>query len=103
MSVWCCTLQYRGCAVTLVSAAAWGGNALEVALFPLLARAAGLGAALALAAGLTLALTAFAARALPETRGRTPDEIYDAICPPPPSPPHCDVVRVEPCTVSTDM
>ncbi|PZC79341.1 hypothetical protein B5X24_HaOG216490 [Helicoverpa armigera] len=86
--------QYRGCAVALVSAFAWGGNALEVIVFPLVARAAGVSAALALAAALTLALTLFAAYALPETKGLTPDEIYDVLCPPKTS---CDAVVTEGC------
>ncbi|XP_063897629.1 probable metabolite transport protein CsbC [Helicoverpa armigera] len=86
--------QYRGCAVALVSAFAWGGNALEVIVFPLVARAAGVSAALALAAALTLALTLFAAYALPETKGLTPDEIYDVLCPPKTS---CDSVVTEGC------
>lgn len=90
--------------VSLVGLAAWGGNALEVVLFPLAAREGGLGAALALGAGLTLALALFAAAALPETRGRTPHEIYDVICPPAPV---CDTVKTVHCTnkqtVSTKM
>ncbi|KAJ8710940.1 hypothetical protein PYW08_009455 [Mythimna loreyi] len=97
------TYQYRGCVVALVGLAAWGGNLVEVVLFPLAARAAGLGAALALGAALSLALAAFAHAALPETRGRTPQQIYDLICPPAPL---CDSVKTIQCsehTVSTKM
>lgn len=64
----------------LASAGACGGNALEVALFPLAARA-GLRAALALAAALTLAYALFVALLVPETRGRSPEQIYAAVGP----------------------
>lgn len=57
------------------------GNAVEILVFPALVQAAGLAPALALAALLTLALAAFAASAVPETRHRTPDQIYDLLCP----------------------
>ncbi|KAH9643269.1 hypothetical protein HF086_005931 [Spodoptera exigua] len=33
--------EFRGCAVALVSVAAWAANAVEVVLFPLVARGAG--------------------------------------------------------------
>lgn len=64
----------------LASAGASAGNALEVALFPLAARA-GLRAALALAAALTLAYALFAALLVPETRARSPEQIYAAVGP----------------------
>ncbi|XP_045455946.1 solute carrier family 2, facilitated glucose transporter member 6-like [Melitaea cinxia] len=75
--------QFRGCALLLASAGASAGNALEVALFPLAARA-GLRAALALAAALTLAYALFAALLVPETRGRQPEQIYAEVGPAPP-------------------
>lgn len=74
--------EFRGCAVLLVSVAACAANVADVVVFPLVARGAGLAAALALAAALTLALAGFAALALPETRARSPREIYAAVCPP---------------------
>ncbi|XP_047539997.1 solute carrier family 2, facilitated glucose transporter member 8-like [Vanessa atalanta] len=72
--------QYRSCAQMLVTAGGCAGNALEVALFPL-AAAGGLRGALALAAALTLAYALFAALLVPETRGRTPEQIYAAVGP----------------------
>ncbi|CAG4952010.1 unnamed protein product [Parnassius apollo] len=71
--------EFRSCAVLLVTAAAGAGNALEVCVFPLVARSGGLQAAVALAAAVTLAYAAFAFAALPETRRRTPQQIYDAL------------------------
>lgn len=75
-------MQYRGCALLLALVGSHGGNALEVAVFPVITACGGLPAALAVAAALTLAYTAFVVWAVPETRNRTPDQIYDAICPP---------------------
>ncbi|CAK1591375.1 unnamed protein product [Parnassius mnemosyne] len=72
--------EFRSCALLLVTAAAGAGNALEVCVFPLVARGGGgLRAAIALAAAITLAYAAFAFAALPETRRRTPQQIYDAL------------------------
>ncbi|XP_050356284.1 solute carrier family 2, facilitated glucose transporter member 8-like [Nymphalis io] len=73
--------QYRSCALMLVSAGGCAGNALEVALFPLAATAGGLRGALGLAAALTLAYALFAALLVPETRGRSPEQIYAAVGP----------------------
>lgn len=73
--------QYRGCAVLLVTAAASAGNAAETLLFPSVVRAAGLWAALALGAAATLLYALFAVVYIPETRNRSPEDIYDAICP----------------------
>ena len=64
----------------LATLGACAGNALEVGVFPL--AAAGLHVALALAAALTLLYAVFAALAVPETRGRTPQQIYVAVGPP---------------------
>ncbi|XP_049880352.1 probable metabolite transport protein CsbC, partial [Pectinophora gossypiella] len=72
--------RYRGCALIVATAAAAGGNALEVAIFGAVGMY-GVPPAVALAAALTLAYAAFAALALPETRGRDPQQIYDVICP----------------------
>ncbi|XP_075985628.1 uncharacterized protein LOC142982829 [Anticarsia gemmatalis] len=71
--------EYRSCAVTLVGALAWLGNALDVAVFPAVAARGGVAAALALSAALTLALALLALCRVPETRGRTPREIYDIL------------------------
>ncbi|XP_046973634.1 solute carrier family 2, facilitated glucose transporter member 8-like, partial [Vanessa cardui] len=73
--------QYRSCAQMLVTAGGCAGNALEVALFPLAAAAGGLRGALALAAALTLAYALFAALLVPETRARSPEQIYAAVGP----------------------
>ncbi|KPJ20249.1 Sugar transporter ERD6-like 16 [Papilio machaon] len=74
--------KYRGCAVLLVTAAGCVANALEAAAFPLAAALGGLRVALALAAALTLAYAGVAHCLVPETRRRTPREIYAALCPP---------------------
>ncbi|XP_072948394.1 uncharacterized protein [Epargyreus clarus] len=73
--------EYRGCALMLITAAACAGNAVEVGVFPAAAAAGGLRAALALAAALTLAYALFALLAVPETKGRTPEEIYEILYP----------------------
>lgn len=83
---------------------AWAGNAIEVLVFPGVAALGGLGTALGFAATLTLGLSVFAALCLPETKGRTPDEIYDVLCPP--AQPCESVTSVECCskeTVCTNM
>ncbi|CAD0249709.1 unnamed protein product [Spodoptera exigua] len=95
--------EFRGCAVALVSVAAWAANAVEVVLFPLVARGAGLAAALALAAALTLALAALAALALPETRARSPQQIYAAVCRQPAPSATLDSVACSKETVPTAM
>ncbi|XP_026318267.1 uncharacterized protein LOC113229012 [Hyposmocoma kahamanoa] len=76
-----CFAQYRGCAVMVATAAACAGNAAEVLVFPLVAAAGGVRAALALSAALTLLYVAFVAGLVPETRGRSPDEIYEELGP----------------------
>ncbi|XP_013182766.1 PREDICTED: probable metabolite transport protein CsbC isoform X1 [Papilio xuthus] len=73
--------KYRGCAVLLVTAAGCVANALEAAAFPLAAALGGLRGALALAAALTLAYAGAAHCLVPETRRRTPLQIYAALCP----------------------
>lgn len=75
-------LQYRGCAVMVATAAACAGNAVEVFVFPLVAGAGGVRAALALSAALTLLYVVFIAAVVPETRGKSPDEIYEELGPP---------------------
>lgn len=65
----------------LVTAGACIGNAVEVAVFPAAVAAGGLRTALILAAVITLSYALFAIYAVPETRGRTPEEIYNAIYP----------------------
>lgn len=66
----------------LVTAAACVGNALEVCIFPAVTALGGLQAAVALAATATLAYSIAAAFLLPETKDKTPDQIYDQLCPP---------------------
>ncbi|XP_045762979.1 high-affinity hexose transporter HXT6-like [Maniola jurtina] len=73
--------QYRGCALMLVTAGACVGNAIEVAVFPAVVAAGGLRTGLILAAVITLSYALFAICAVPETRGKSPEEIYNAICP----------------------
>ncbi|OWR46305.1 putative spliceosome associated protein [Danaus plexippus plexippus] len=73
--------EYRGCAVMLAIAGACAGNALEVLLFPGVVAFGGLMMALTLAAVLTFLYTVFVALAVPETKDRTPEQIYDVICP----------------------
>ncbi|CAH2097990.1 unnamed protein product [Euphydryas editha] len=88
--------RYRSCALMLASAGGCAGNALEVALFPLAAAAGGLRAALALAAALTGAYALFALALVPETRARSPEQIYAAVGPSrpthpaPPTPDDCE-------------
>ncbi|CAG4939866.1 unnamed protein product [Colias eurytheme] len=89
--------QYRGCALMLVTAAACLGNAVEVGIFPIVASYGGLKAALALAASLTLAYAVFTTVAVPETRLKTPEEIYDALAP---REQPCDSVKVKDCGTS---
>ncbi|XP_038218588.1 facilitated trehalose transporter Tret1-like [Zerene cesonia] len=89
--------QYRGCALMLVTAAACLGNAVEVAVFPVVAACGGLQAALALAAALTLAYATFASFAVPETRLKTPEDIYEALSP---RDRRCDGVKVKDCGTS---
>lgn len=72
----------------LVTAAACVGNALEVCIFPAAAALGGLQAALALAATATLAYSVVAAFLIPETKDKTPDQIYDQLCPQKPPPSH---------------
>ncbi|CAH2057528.1 unnamed protein product, partial [Iphiclides podalirius] len=73
--------EYRSCAMMLVGAVACLANLLEVCVYPLAAALGGPRAALALAAAATLAYAACAARVLPETRGLSPDQIYDRLGP----------------------
>ncbi|CAH2251916.1 jg13817 [Pararge aegeria aegeria] len=73
--------QYRGCASMLITAGASIGNAIEVAVFPAIVAVGGLRAGLILTAIITLSYAIFAFFAIPETRGRTPEEIYNVIYP----------------------
>lgn len=66
----------------LVTAAGCVANALEAAAFPAAAALSGLRGALALAAALTLAYAGAAHCLVPETRRRTPQQVYAALCPP---------------------
>lgn len=50
-------------------------------MFPTIVHNAGLATALAVAATLTLAMATFAFFTVPETMDRTPEEIYEIICP----------------------
>lgn len=65
----------------VATAAACAGNAAEVLLFPLVAGAGGVRAALALSAALTLVYVVFVVVVVPETRGKTPDQIYEELGP----------------------
>ncbi|XP_060807362.1 facilitated trehalose transporter Tret1 [Amyelois transitella] len=67
--------QFRSAALLAATSGTCAGNAAEVALLAAAARG-GLRAALACAGALTALYAAFATLAAPETRGRTPDEIY---------------------------
>ncbi|KAJ2940965.1 hypothetical protein O0L34_g10227 [Tuta absoluta] len=69
--------RYRGCALLVATGASAAGNALEVALFGA-AATAGMHAALGLAAALTIAYALFAIFAIPETRNKEPEEIYES-------------------------
>ncbi|CAK1543327.1 unnamed protein product [Leptosia nina] len=73
--------EYRGCALMLVTVAACAGNALEVGVFPAVVARGGVAAALTLAAMLTSLYAVFATCAVPETRLKTPEEIYQELCP----------------------
>ncbi|KAI5639222.1 sugar transporter domain-containing protein [Phthorimaea operculella] len=68
--------RYRGCALLVATGASAAGNALEVALFGA-AATAGMHAALGLAAALTISYALFAIFAIPETRNKEPEEIYE--------------------------
>ncbi|XP_041969511.1 arabinose-proton symporter-like [Aricia agestis] len=73
--------EFRSCALMLASAGANAGNTLESAIFPAVVSVGGLTAALGLGAAVTLAYAVFAAWTVPETKGRTPEEIYKILCP----------------------
>ncbi|VVC89657.1 unnamed protein product [Leptidea sinapis] len=73
--------RYRSCALMLVTATASLGNVVEVGILPLVASQCGVVWAVGLAAGFTLAYALFATLAVPETRMRSVEEIYDELCP----------------------
>ncbi|CAG9570560.1 unnamed protein product [Danaus chrysippus] len=73
--------EYSGCAVMLATAGACAGNAVEVLLFPLVVSVGGLVSSLTLASLLTFLYTVFVYLAVPETKDRTPEQIYEVICP----------------------
>ncbi|KAJ0171575.1 hypothetical protein K1T71_013125 [Dendrolimus kikuchii] len=68
--------QYRGCALMIVSALGHIGNASEMFIFPLVTSQWGIEAALGVAGLLTSAYAVFVIAAVPETKGKTPEEIY---------------------------
>nr|XP_053618265.1 probable metabolite transport protein CsbC [Plodia interpunctella] len=68
--------QFRSSAMMVATSGTCIGNALEVAVFPVLAARAGLWPALAASAALTVLFAVFAMFVIPETRNKTPDEIY---------------------------
>ncbi|KAM3956831.1 LOW QUALITY PROTEIN: putative metabolite transport protein CsbC [Aphomia sociella] len=72
--------QYRSCATMLVTATINVANIIEVTAFPAVAYFGGLSTALALSAVMTLMYALFATLAIPETRGRSPEEIYKTMC-----------------------
>ncbi|XP_047519935.1 sugar transporter ERD6-like 2 isoform X2 [Pieris napi] len=73
--------RYRGCATMLMITGACLGNAIEVVMFPAVVVHSGVAASLLTAAALSLAYAIFTTIAVPETRLKTPEQIYDAICP----------------------
>ncbi|XP_047519936.1 sugar transporter ERD6-like 2 isoform X3 [Pieris napi] len=73
--------EYRGCATMLMITGACLGNAIEVVMFPAVVVHSGVAASLLTAAALSLAYAIFTTIAVPETRLKTPEQIYDAICP----------------------